>query len=123
MTVYVLQHVHTFDTGEEEVKMIGVYSTRATAEAAVERASRLPGFRDVPDGFEALISDVRKVTKLREVRALQGFTRLDGAPDPSGPVQKNLPSRSTTARRWSWPRPGQPCRPGKPGRNFAADQP
>lgn len=44
--------------------------------------------RDVPDGFESLISDVRKVTKLREVRALQGFTRLDGAPDPSGPVQK-----------------------------------
>lgn len=47
--------------------------------------------RDVPDGFEALISDVRKVTKLREVRALQGFTRLDGAPDPSGPVQKLCP--------------------------------
>ncbi|KAA0087062.1 DUF1998 domain-containing protein [Mycolicibacterium sp. P9-64] len=44
--------------------------------------------RDVPDGFESLISDVRKVTRLREVRALQGFTRLDGAPDPSGPVQK-----------------------------------
>lgn len=40
--------------------------------------------RDVPEGFEDLISDVRKVTKLREVRALQGFTRLDGAPDPSG---------------------------------------
>ncbi|KKW65702.1 hypothetical protein AAV95_05475 [Mycolicibacterium elephantis] len=44
--------------------------------------------RDVPDGFEGLISDVRKVTRLREVRALQGFTRLDGAPDPSGPGQK-----------------------------------
>ncbi|BBX27438.1 DUF1998 domain-containing protein [Mycolicibacterium alvei] len=44
--------------------------------------------RDVPDGFESLISDVRKVTRLREVRALQGFTRLDGAPDPSGPAQK-----------------------------------
>lgn len=40
--------------------------------------------RDVPEGFESLISDVRKVTRLREVRALQGFTRLDGAPDPSG---------------------------------------
>lgn len=44
--------------------------------------------RDVPDGFESLISDVRKVTRLREVRALQGFTRLDGAPDPSGSAQK-----------------------------------
>jgi len=44
--------------------------------------------RDVPDGFESLITDVRKVTRLREVRALQGFTRLDGAPDPNGPEQK-----------------------------------
>lgn len=44
--------------------------------------------RDVPDGLEYLISDVRKVTRLREVRALQGFTRLDGAPDPSGSAQK-----------------------------------
>lgn len=51
--------------------------------------------RNVPDGFEGLISDVRKVTKLREVRALQGFTRLDGAPDPSGPVQKLCPLAPT----------------------------
>ena len=51
--------------------------------------------RDVPDGFESLISDVRKVTKLREVRALQGFTRLDGAPDPSGPTQQLCPLAPT----------------------------
>ncbi len=51
--------------------------------------------RDVPEGFESLISDVRKVTKLREVRALQGFTRLDGAPDPSGPSQKLCPLAPT----------------------------
>lgn len=51
--------------------------------------------RDVPEGFESLISDVRKVTKLREVRALQGFTRLDGAPDPSGPTQKLCPLAPT----------------------------
>lgn len=44
--------------------------------------------RDVPDGFDYLISDVRKVTRLREVRALQGFTRLDGAADLSSPAQK-----------------------------------
>jgi hypothetical protein len=51
--------------------------------------------RDVPDGFESLITEVRKVTRLREVRALQGFTRLDGAPDPSGPVQKLCPLSPT----------------------------
>ncbi|KHO26832.1 hypothetical protein QQ44_04480 [Mycolicibacterium setense] len=55
--------------------------------------------RDVPDGFESLISDVRKVTRLREVRALQGFTRLDGAPDPSGPAQK-LCALSPTRLHW-----------------------
>ncbi|CAJ1493884.1 DUF1998 domain-containing protein [[Mycobacterium] kokjensenii] len=47
--------------------------------------------RGVPDGFESYITHVRKVTRLREVRALQGFTRLDGAPDPSGPGQKLCP--------------------------------
>ncbi len=51
--------------------------------------------RDVPEGFESLITEVRKVTRLREVRALQGFTRLDGAPDPSGPVQKLCPLSPT----------------------------
>ncbi|MBU8827090.1 DUF1998 domain-containing protein [Mycolicibacterium goodii] len=55
--------------------------------------------RDVPDGFEDLISDVRKVTRLREVRALQGFTRLDGAPDPSGSAQK-LCALALTHQHW-----------------------
>lgn len=55
--------------------------------------------REVPDGFESLISDVRKVTRLREVRALQGFTRLDGVPDPSGPAQK-LCALAPTRLHW-----------------------
>lgn len=55
--------------------------------------------REVPDGFESLISDVRKVTRLREVRALQGFTRLDGAPDPSGTEQK-LCALAPTRLHW-----------------------
>jgi homoserine kinase type II len=52
MEVFVLQHVHTFDDGEEDVKMIGVYSSRGQAEAAVERLSTRPGFSDTPEGFE-----------------------------------------------------------------------
>ena len=35
----------------------------------------------VPAGFESLISQVVAVTRLREVRALTGFTRIDAAPD------------------------------------------
>src|SRR5262249_19814657 len=50
-TVFVLQHVHSRDDGSEDVKFIGVYSSREKAEEAVARMSRLPGFADAPDGF------------------------------------------------------------------------
>ncbi|HVJ70715.1 MAG TPA: hypothetical protein VM531_04260 [Sphingomicrobium sp.] len=33
------------------VKVVGVYSSRELAEAAVERTRLLPGFADEPDGF------------------------------------------------------------------------
>ena len=33
------------------VKVIGIYSSRALAEAAEERSRLLPGFADEPDGF------------------------------------------------------------------------
>ena len=33
------------------VKVVGVYSSRELAEAAVERTRLLPGFVDEPDGF------------------------------------------------------------------------
>ena len=37
------------DDGER--KSIGIYSSRARAEAAVERLKKQPGFRDWPNGF------------------------------------------------------------------------
>ena len=46
-----LQHVHSIDDGTEDVKFIGVYSARATAQAAIARLSQAPGFSEVPDGF------------------------------------------------------------------------
>ena len=49
--VYVLQHIHTVDLSDEDVKLIGVYSSRVAAEAAVARAVQLPGFQDAADGF------------------------------------------------------------------------
>jgi len=51
MDVYVLQHVHEFEDGEEDVKMIGVYSTQEQAELAVRRMRLQPGFSDTPEGF------------------------------------------------------------------------
>jgi hypothetical protein len=50
-SVFVLQHVHVREDGDEDVKFIGLYSCREKAEAAVARLSRLPGFSDAPDGF------------------------------------------------------------------------
>lgn len=53
--VYVVQHVHVIEVqgqeDQEDVKLIGVYSTEARAWAAVERATRWEGFRDSPEGF------------------------------------------------------------------------
>ena len=50
-SVFVLQHVHTREDGSDDVKFIGVYSSRQKAQEAVERLGRLPGFADAPDGF------------------------------------------------------------------------
>jgi hypothetical protein len=49
--VYVVRHVHGEDTDDEDVKFIGVYRSRETADAAVARLSKQPGFCDWPDGF------------------------------------------------------------------------
>ncbi len=50
-SVFVLQHVHSLEDGAEDVKFIGVYSSRQNADAVVARLSKLPGFSDAPDGF------------------------------------------------------------------------
>ncbi len=46
--VFLLQHLHLLNGDEEDVKTLGIYSTRAAGLAAVERFRKLPGFRDVP---------------------------------------------------------------------------
>jgi hypothetical protein len=54
-SAYVLVvHVHEFDDGSEDLKIIGLYRTEERARAAVERARTLPGFRDTPDGFSVV---------------------------------------------------------------------
>jgi hypothetical protein len=49
--VYVLQHVHELEGGEEDVKLIGVYSSRENAQAAITRLGRAPGFSEALAGF------------------------------------------------------------------------
>jgi len=50
-SVFVVQHVHSLEGGEDDVKFIGVYSSRENADAAVARLSLQPGFSDELDGF------------------------------------------------------------------------
>lgn len=51
-SVFILQHSHALsDIGEEETKFIGVYSSKDKAHEAIERLSKQPGFRDLPDYF------------------------------------------------------------------------
>lgn len=49
--VFVLQHIHIRDDGNEDVKFIGVYSSSEEADRAIARLRRLPGFSNTPDGF------------------------------------------------------------------------
>jgi hypothetical protein len=52
-TVFVVQHLHVLPQGEEDVKLIGVYSTQSSAIAAVERLREAPGFREFPELVDA----------------------------------------------------------------------
>ena len=45
-TVFVLQHCHVLPSGDDDSKLIGIYTTRGAAEAAVTRLRDQPGFRD-----------------------------------------------------------------------------
>ena len=57
-TVFLLQHVHEFDDGHEDVKLIGVFSSEAMARAALERVRDQPGFKDAPEGFDISAQNV-----------------------------------------------------------------
>jgi hypothetical protein len=46
--VFFLEHLHVLGEDEEDVKALGIYSTREAALAAVERFRKLPGFSDTP---------------------------------------------------------------------------
>ncbi len=50
-SAFVLLHVHEVDGGDEQVKFIGLYSSRQKAQEAVARLTMQPGFATAPDGF------------------------------------------------------------------------
>jgi hypothetical protein len=50
MKVFVLWHVHTLGTVDDE-KLIGIYSDEGAAQKAIARLVTRPGFKECPDGF------------------------------------------------------------------------
>jgi len=54
-SVFLLWHTHEIPDQEDDSKLIGVYESRDAALSAQERASRQPGFAQLPEGF--LISE------------------------------------------------------------------
>ena len=61
MYVYLLWHTHEVHPGEDDDKLIGVYSTRELAETAQQRALQLPGFRDAPDDLRFAMQELSRV--------------------------------------------------------------
>lgn len=50
--LYVLWHTYENESGNEDIKLIGIYSSEDRAKEALEKVRMQPGFRDHPDGFE-----------------------------------------------------------------------
>src|SRR3546814_9658085 len=46
--IFVLHHVHVIPGGDEDVKLLGVYSSDQLARQAVLRFNKQPGFQDLP---------------------------------------------------------------------------
>jgi hypothetical protein len=59
MKVFVVQHEYVLD-GDDEVKFIGVYSTRLEAKKAVARLGKQPGFKTCKRGFHISEYEVDK---------------------------------------------------------------
>jgi hypothetical protein len=50
-TVFLVQHAYEQKESHEDVKVIGVYASWASAKSAVARISLQPGFQDMQEGF------------------------------------------------------------------------
>lgn len=56
-TAFLLQHLHVQPESEENIKVIGIYSSRHTALEAVNRLRTQPGFCRYPNLIDPLTTD------------------------------------------------------------------
>jgi hypothetical protein len=76
MEIFVLWHSYIDEDGRDHEMMLGIYSTRAKAEQAVELLRDKPGFRDYPEGFEIAEGKVDRTSMT------EGFIRAWGDEEP-----------------------------------------
>ena len=82
-TVFILQHERPEnDEYWEDVKFIGAFSSKATAEEAIEQLRKQPGFKDYPDDFS-----IDEYT-IDEFEWKEGF--VHGGPASGGPKGKSV---------------------------------
>lgn len=67
MVVFLVQHLHVHSDGIEDVKRIGVCSSREEALAAIERISSTLGFRDYPKLIDPLVGDAESGFSVDEI--------------------------------------------------------
>lgn len=60
--VFLVHHVHQLPDDEEDVKLLGVFSSEENAALAIDCARDLPGFSEAPDGFSVSKYQVDKRT-------------------------------------------------------------
>ena len=48
---FVVFHDYDDEDGDEQIKLIGIFATKQTAETAVDGLRKMPGFADYPLGF------------------------------------------------------------------------
>ena len=56
-SVFIVQHLHILPNEQEDVKLIGAYSSRTSALAAVERLRTQPGFSDFPNLVDPSVNE------------------------------------------------------------------
>ena len=48
MILYIVEHLHILYDDVEDIKFLGVFSTKENAEKAIQILSKQPGFKDFP---------------------------------------------------------------------------
>ncbi len=70
--VYSLQHEYVSEDAEDQIKEIGLFSSREGAQEAIERLRAKPRFRDHPEGFK-----IYETALDCDLAWEEGFVRVD----------------------------------------------